>query len=88
MPHLTEYIKDQIWILEYPVRYGGIDLFGRMTIIKLDNGDLFIHDPCEISDSIKDEIDAIGEVKYIVAPGSYHHLFVTDFQNKYPDHLD
>ncbi len=85
MPQLTEYIKDQIWILEYPVRYGGIDLFGRMTIIKLDNGDLFIHDPCEISDSIKDEIDAIGEVRYIVAPGSYHHLFVTDFQNKYPD---
>ncbi len=83
MSQLTEYVKDQIWILEYPIRYAGIDLFGRMTIIKLDGGELFIHNPCKISDLVKHEIDTIGEVKYIVAPGSYHHLFVTDFQQKY-----
>ena len=55
-----------------------------MTIVRFDNGDLLIHDPCEISDLVKRDIDAIGEVRYIVAPGSYHHLFVTDFQQKYP----
>jgi hypothetical protein len=85
MSQLIEYIKDQIWILEYSVRFGGMNLYGRMTIIKLDNGDLFIHDPCEIDDLVKHEIDAIGEVKYIIAPGSYHHLFVADFQMKYPN---
>ena len=85
MGQLTEYIRDQIWLLEYPVRFAGMDLFGRTTIIKLENGDLIIHDPCEINDSVKKEIDAIGVVKYIVAPGTYHHLFVTDFQQKYPD---
>jgi hypothetical protein len=82
---LIEYVKDQIWVLEYPVRYAGINLFGRMTIVKLDNGDLFIHDPCEINDKVKGEIDDLGEVRYIVAPGSFHHLFVTDFQEKYPN---
>lgn len=85
MEQLVEYIKGQIWILEYPVRFGGMDLFGRMTIIKLDNGDLIIHDPCEINDHQKQEIDKLGKVKYIIAPGSFHHLFVTDFQQKYPD---
>jgi hypothetical protein len=85
MEQLTEYIKDQIWILQYPVRYAGIDLFGRMTIIKLDDGDLIIHDPCKIDDRVKNQIDGLGEVKYIVAPGSYHHLFVTDFQQRYPN---
>jgi hypothetical protein len=55
-----------------------------MTIVRFDNGDLLIHDPCEISDLVKRDIDAIGEVRYIVAPGSYHHLFVTNFQQKYP----
>jgi len=83
MGQLTEYIKDQIWVLEYPVRFAGMDLFGRTTILKLENGDLIVHDPCEIDDLVKEEIDAIGIVKYIVAPGSYHHLFVTDFQQKY-----
>jgi len=85
MENLAEYVKDQIWIYVYTVRFGGMDLFGRMTIIKLDNGDLIIHDPCEIDDFLKHEIDKIGKVKYIIAPGTYHHLFVTDFQQKYPD---
>lgn len=85
MAKVVEYIKDQIWILEYPIRYFGIDLFGRMTIIKLADGELIIHDPCKIDTEIKHEIDAIGEVKYIVVPGNFHHLFVTDFQQHYPD---
>lgn len=85
MEKLTEYVKEKIWLLEYPVRFGGMDLFGRTTIIRLENGDLIVHDPCEIDDSTKREIDEIGIVKYIIAPGSYHHLFVTDFQKKYPN---
>ncbi len=85
MEKLTEYITDQIWLLEYPVRFGGMDLFGRTTIIRLQNGDLVVHDPCELDKPTKAKIDQIGAVKYIVAPGSYHHLFVADFQQQYPD---
>jgi len=85
MDQLTEYMKNQIWILEYPIRFAAMDLWARMTIIKLDNGDLIIHDPGEINDALKKEIDALGIVKFIIAPGSYHHLFVLDFQNKYPN---
>jgi len=62
----------------------GIDLFARTTIIKLDNGELIIHDPCKITEDTKREIDSLGVVKYIIAPGTFHHLFVTDFQAKYP----
>ena len=85
MSQLTEYVKDQIWLHEYPVRYGGMDLYARMTIIKLASGDLIIHDPCRIDESTKQEIDALGKVKYIVAPGNFHHLYVKDFQRLYPN---
>ena len=84
MSKLTEYVSNQIWILEYPIRFGGMDLFARMTIIRLENGDLIVHDPCRIDAAMKQEIDAVGTVKYIVAPGNFHHLFVTDFQQCYP----
>ena len=84
MIHLIEHVKDQIWILEYPVRFGGMDLFARTTIIKLENGELIIHDPCKINNVVKTEIDSLGVVKYIIAPGNFHHLFVTDFQENYP----
>jgi hypothetical protein len=82
---LSEYVKEQIWICEYPVRYSGIDLFGRMTVIRLQNGDLLIHDPCQIDENLKSELATIGNVKYIIAPGSYHHLFVKEFQSHYPN---
>ena len=85
MEKLTEYVSGNIWLLEYPVRFGGMDLFGRTTIIRLENGDLIVHDPCKIDDSTKAKIDEIGIVKYIIAPGSYHHLFVEDFQKQYPN---
>ena len=85
MEKMKEYLKDQIWILEYPVRFAGMDIFGRTTIIRLENGDIIVHDPCKIDDSTKGEIDEIGKVKYIIAPGSYHYLFVADFQEKYPN---
>ena len=85
MGQLLEYVKSQIWIVEYPVRYGAIDLFGRMTIVKLASGELIIHDPCDIDESLMHAINAIGEVKYIIAPGSFHHLFVRQFQQKYPN---
>ena len=81
---LIEYIKNQIWIVEYPVRFAGMDLFGRMSIIRLDHGDLLIHDPARIDERLKRQIDELGVVRYIIAPGSYHHLFVTDFQQLYP----
>jgi hypothetical protein len=84
MSQLVEYVKDQIWILEYPIRYGGMDLYARMTLIRLANGDLFIHDPCRIDKDTKQAIDALGAVKYIVAPGYYHHLYVKEFQQLYP----
>jgi len=37
---LIEYVRDQIWIYEYPIRYAGINLFGRMTVIRLVNDEL------------------------------------------------
>lgn len=82
---IEEYVSGMIWLVEYPVHFGGMDIFARMTVIRLNNGDLWIHDPCEIDASLKTEIDRLGKVTYIVAPGTYHHLYVSDFQQHYPD---
>jgi len=83
-PSLTEYVKDQIWILEYPLQFAAMDLWARMTIIKLDNDDLIIHDPCQIDDDIKKEIDALGVVKFIIAPGAECLLLA---ENARPGHF-
>ena len=44
-----------------------------------------LHLPCEIDDSTKEAISALGEVAYIVAPGSYHYFHIPSAQAAFPD---
>jgi hypothetical protein len=86
MPYsLEEYVPGKIYIVEYPIHYGGMDLFSRMTLVRLDDGKLWVHSPCQLDAQLKFAIDRFGEVAYILAPGNFHHLYVSDFQGHYPD---
>jgi len=85
MKELHEYRSNMIWIKEYPIHYAGTDFNSRMTIIRLSNGNLFIHSPCEIDEQAKIEIERLGTVEFIVAPGSYHYLHVASAQQAFPE---
>lgn len=82
---ITEYIPERIYIVEYPIHYGGLDLFSRMTLVRLSDGKLWVHSPCGLDPQLKSRIDELGEVAYIIAPGTFHHLYVSDFQKAYPN---
>ena len=82
---MIELIKDTIWIREYPVRYAGCSLHARMTVVRINDGSLFIHSPCQIDDLIKEEIQRLGQVSFIVAPGTYHYLHIVSAQTAFPD---
>ncbi len=81
---LTEYVPGRIWLKDYPVRYGWMDLGARMTVIRLGDGRLLIHSPCEIDAGLKAEIEALGPVAFILAPGDYHHLHIPSCQRAFP----
>lgn len=81
---LTELITDQIWIQEYPVHYAGCDFNARMSVIRLPDSALLLHSPCEIDSPTKKVISALGDVAYIIAPGSYHHLYIPSAQAAFP----
>jgi hypothetical protein len=82
---LAEYIPEQVWLQEYPIRFAGCDFNARMAVIRISETKLMIHSPCEIDAGTRDEILAIGEVACIVAPGTYHHLYVPSAQATFPD---
>ncbi|MCW8329748.1 DUF4336 domain-containing protein [Photobacterium sp. SDRW27] len=81
---LTEYVRGEIWITDYPVHYAGLDFFSRMTVVRLIDNKLLLHSPCQIDQAMKAELAQLGEVAYIVAPGSYHHLHIISAQDVYP----
>ena len=85
MKDLYEFKSDSIWIKEYPIRYAGTKFNSRMTIVRLSSGKLFIHSPCHIDEPTKMAIDRIGEVEFIVAPGSYHYFYVASAQSAFPN---
>jgi hypothetical protein len=57
-----------------------------MTIIRLENSELIIHSPCRIDESTKFEIDGIGQVKYIVVPGTFHVCTARTFTKQLAAH--
>jgi hypothetical protein len=82
---LTEFVPGQIWVKEYPIHFAGCDFNARMTVIRLSSRKLILHSPCEIDSATKEAISALGDVVCIVAPGSYHHFFVSSAQTAFPD---
>lgn len=82
---LKEYIPDTIWLKNYPIRFAGCLFNARMAVIRLSDGHLMIHSPCPIDQVTKSEIDALGSVAVIIAPGSYHYLNIRSAQAAFPD---
>tara|TARA_B100000315_G_C14455063_1_gene530993 strand:- start:176 stop:793 length:618 start_codon:yes stop_codon:yes gene_type:complete len=56
-----------------------------MTIMRLSDGRLLIHSPCPIDAGTKAEIEALGLVAFIIAPGNFHYLNVNSTQEAFPD---
>ncbi len=56
-----------------------------MTVIRLQSSGLMLHSPSEINASTRAEIEALGKVEFIVAPGSYHYFHVASAQAAFPE---
>jgi len=85
MSDLFEFQKNKIWLKEYPIKYAGTQFNSRMSIIRLKNDNLFIHSPCDIDENLKNQINKLGKVEYIVAPGYYHYFYVVSAQQAFPE---
>lgn len=78
-------IAENIWSAEHSFVVNGVPCTTRMTVVKLNNGNLWIHSPIPVNTALKKQIDSLGLVRDVVAPSLAHHLFVTDFAASYPD---
>lgn len=56
----------------------------RMAVVRLAGGGLWIWSPVALSEALRREIDALGEVGWLVAPNSLHHLFLAEWRAAYP----
>lgn len=78
-------ITENLWTTPQPLKFFGIEIGTRMTIVRLKNGDLVLISPIHLRESDRPSLDAIGTVKHIIAPNLFHHLFAGQVQALYPE---
>lgn len=82
---LTPASIPDVYTGDRPFMWNDIDVSCRMTVIKLENGDLWIHSPVSLDAPLKKALEKLGTVKYVVSPNYEHLSFATQWANAYPD---
>ncbi len=82
---MLEQIAPDLWHMETGIQAAGIPLTARMTVVRFGNGKLWIHSPVRFGPEVRDQIAALGEVAWIVAPNRAHHMFMAKCKQAFPD---
>jgi hypothetical protein len=80
---LTPFAED-VWVEARAVKFLGVETGTRMTVVRLSDGGLFVHSPVALDDATRRAVDALGEVRAVVAPSLFHHLSVGQWMAAWP----
>ena len=81
---LHELVPNSIWYAQQSLHFGPIKIQTRMTVIRLQDGALWVHSPIEPTTNLLAELSSLGEVRYVLAPNRTHHLFFRRFLKSFP----
>jgi hypothetical protein len=74
-----------IWVAEQPLRYLGLSVGTRMTVVELAERELAVISPVRADQALINQLTELGTVQHIIAPNLYHYLFAADFKALYPN---
>ncbi|MCG6857268.1 MAG: DUF4336 domain-containing protein [Salaquimonas sp.] len=84
-------IGEEIWIADGPVLQWGYGIPitfpfpTRMTVIRLSDGDLFVHSPIHADEDLVAQVEKLGPIAHIVSPNMIHHVSIKAWAARYPD---
>ena len=82
--HTLKNFGENLWVVDGPViKFYGMPFTTRMVVIKLANNQLLIHSPINLTEDLKQELDKLGQVKYLISPNKIHYWYIADFQKYY-----
>lgn len=74
-----------LWTIDMPHSMSGIALGTRTTIVRLPSGELFLCSPGPFEEEQFLAIESLGEVEAIVAPNTFHHLYLARAKARFPE---
>ncbi len=57
----------------------------RMTVVRLSNGDLFLHSPIKFDEGLAKELQGLGTVRHLVSPNQFHYAHIGEWARAFPD---
>jgi hypothetical protein len=57
----------------------------RMTVVRLSNGDLFLHSPIKYDSKLAKELQTKGRVRHLVSPNQFHYAHIGEWVQEFPD---
>jgi hypothetical protein len=72
-------LADDLWVADQPLRFAGLEVGTRMTVIRLPGGGLLLHSPVARSAELAAADERLGTPAVIVAPKRLHHLYVQEW---------
>jgi len=83
---LLQPLGPNLWVADGgAVSFFGFDYPTRMTVVRLDDGGLWLWSPTEIGTELQAEVRALGPVRHLVSPNKLHHLFLGAWRASFPD---
>lgn len=76
-----------VWETNQDLAVGGLlHMDHRMTVLRLpgDEGRLLVHSPISYSEALRQELAALGEPAYFVAPSYFHDMYWKEWLERYP----
>lgn len=86
LPSMLKVIGTNIWTMDGPkIVFAGAPMNTRMTIVRLGNGNLWVHSPIKYSPEAAQAIESLGgSVTALVAPNKFHHMFIGQWKEAHP----
>lgn len=78
-------VAQDIWIVDGPmIRFYGLPFSTRATVIRLKNGDIWVHSPTKLDAGLIAELNDLGPIRHLIAPNWIHYAYVAEWQAQFP----
>ena len=84
---MKELVADRLWTREMPLTVKGLKVSTRMSVVRLsgEGGGLWLHSPVALDRRLRETLDELGRVRFVVCPNRGHHMFAGEYFAAYPD---
>lgn len=85
---MLDELAPNLWIIEGQcVNFHGFAYPTRSVVVRLANGDTWVWSPIKITDELARAVESLGPVKHLISPNKIHHLFLSEWMERFPDAL-